>query len=43
MLFNVNAHLLKLVFITVHDSNPQNQLLSIVIIEDAVKVISKTL
>lgn len=43
MLFNANAHLLKLVLIAVHDPNPQNKLLSIVIIEDAVKVVSKTL
>lgn len=43
MPFNVNSHLLKLVLIAVHDSNPQNKLLCIVIIENAVKVISKTL
>lgn len=43
MLFKVNAHLLKLVLITVHDSDAQNELLSVVIVEDAVEIVSETL
>lgn len=35
--------LLELILITVHDSNSQNELLCIVVIENAVQVISKTL
>lgn len=35
------AHLLELVFITVHDSDSQHQLLSVVVVEDAVEVFSK--
>lgn len=38
----LNTDLLKLVLITIHDSNSQHQFLSIVIIEDAVQVITKT-
>lgn len=37
-----DAHLLKLVLIAVHDSNSQHQFFSVVIVEDAVKVVSKT-
>jgi len=33
---------LELVFIRVHNANTENQFFSIVIIEDAVQVISKT-
>lgn len=37
------ADLLELILVTVHDSNSQDKLLCIVIIENAVQVISKTL
>lgn len=37
------ADLLELILITVHDSNSQDELLCIVVIENAVQVISKTL
>lgn len=36
------AHLLELILIAVHDSDSQNELLCVVIIENAVQVISKT-
>ncbi len=35
-------YLLKLVLVTIHDADSQNQFLGIVIIEDAVKVITKS-
>lgn len=37
------ADLLELILITVHDSDSQDELLCIVVIENAVQVISKTL
>lgn len=40
---NIMADLLELILITVHDSNSQDELLRIVVIENAVQVISKTL
>lgn len=42
-LVNINAYLLELVFIAVHDSDSQNQLLGVVVIEDTVQIISETL
>lgn len=41
--YNIIAHLLELILIAVHDSDSQNELLCVVIIENAVQVISKTL
>lgn len=40
---NTNAHLLELVLIAVHDSDSQHELLSIVVIENTVQIIAKTL
>lgn len=40
---DIAAHLLELVLITVHDPDSQDELLSVVVIEDAVQIISKTL
>lgn len=40
---NVIAHLLELVLVAVHDPDSQNELLSVVVIENTVQVISKTL
>lgn len=40
--YNIIAHLLELILIAVHDSDSQNELLCVVIIENAVQVISKT-
>lgn len=40
---NVVAHLLELVLVAVHDSDAQNEFLSVVVIENTVQVISKTL
>lgn len=41
--YSSNAHLLELVLIAVHDSDSQNELFSVVVIENTVQVISKTL
>lgn len=41
--YNITAHLLELVLVAVHDSDSENELLSIVVIEDTVQVISETL
>lgn len=38
----LNIDLLEFVLIAIHDSNSQHQFLRIVIIEDAVQVITKT-
>lgn len=40
---NFVAHLLELVLVIVHDSDSQDKLLSIVVVENAVQVVSKTL
>lgn len=41
-IFKMNTNILKLVLVAVHYSDSQNKLLSIVVIEDAVQVISET-
>lgn len=38
----IQNYLLELVFITIHDADSQNQFLSIVVIEDAVEVVTKS-
>lgn len=40
--YPIGARLLELVLVAVHDSDSQNELLCIVVIEDAVQVISET-
>lgn len=37
------AHLLKLILITVHNSDSQDELLGVVVVEDTVEVVAKTL
>lgn len=39
---NTTTDLLELVFVTVHNSNSQDKLLGVVVVEDAVEVVPET-